>query len=285
MADVAMDTIVKIVGPIAGVLVTVISLWRQRRSEILPRSPISRLRNDLEILRSLKETDHPDLEPVQRHVDMMIEKVYEQPFTQKSFKLRRPNEPKLFIMGVISAVVFSLATWYLVRDNFSWWAIGTGFGILTGIMWIGLSYRIMELGLPVSGVKSVPRRKGDRRIIPRERIEEKREELIKSMGLPEDTIISKIADTHTMDPWIDYGCNLFLVPLPKDYSPYRYDDLAIGDVAVYRIANAGFLHQIIEIGKDDQGRYFRFKGISATRADPYVVRDQDIKHLMVAVCY
>ncbi|MFC1920201.1 hypothetical protein ACFLYQ_00575 [Chloroflexota bacterium] len=135
-----LETVLKILGPTAGVLTAIITWWLRRRSEFLPKSPLARLKNDIEILKGLKETDHPKYDVVKQHIDLMVQQVYEKPPQQTGFKFKKPRETVLFVMGIIAVVGFSFWTWYLVRDAFTWWAIGTGFGIITGIGWIGLSY-------------------------------------------------------------------------------------------------------------------------------------------------
>ncbi len=142
------ETLIKVVGPLATVLVAAITVYRRRNSELLPKAlpkalrknPRSRLKDDLEILRMLKDTDHPKYDVVRNHINTLVEKVYEQPSKEEGFKLKGPQEPVLFVMGIGALVGFSYWTWSLVRDDFSWWALGTGFGILLGIMWIVFSY-------------------------------------------------------------------------------------------------------------------------------------------------
>jgi hypothetical protein len=141
-----------------------------------------------------------------------------------------------------------------------------------------LEARLIELEAFETEEKSSPRN-----IIPLERVQDNKAELVELLGLPDDTRISIVIDTNSMDPWFDVGCELFLVPLPKDDAPFRYEDLAVGDVAAYENDGRLTIHQITEISEDEQGKYYRFKGINVSFTDPYIIRDYHIKYLLVTI--
>lgn len=102
-------------------------------------------------------------------------------------------------------------------------------------------------------------------------------------GLPTDTIIADIADTNSLDPLIDIGHNCILVPF-QDYAPYRHADLEVGDLAVFQVGTKLTSHRIIEI-REDNGRLYRFRGDNTGSADPYLLRDQHLKYLIVGIIY
>jgi len=152
------DTLIKVAGPLVPVLAAAITVYlrlhNRNRHELLPttlpktlrKNPRSRLKDDLQILKMLKDTDHPKYDVVRNHINTLVEKVYEQPSKEEGFKLKGPKERVLFVMGIMALMGFSFWTWSLVRDGFSGWAVGTGFGVLLGIMWIFFSYE--ERALP-----------------------------------------------------------------------------------------------------------------------------------------
>ena len=149
---------------LAGAFTGVIALLKRRSSEPLPKSPRSRLRDDLEILRLLKETDHPRHDVVRSRVSALIEEVYEQPPAVKVplknllLNLRPRNERggRMLVLGLIALAGFSFWSWYVVRDGFSWWVIGTGFGALTGLGWIMSAYEEKAPSPPDAGEKGSP---------------------------------------------------------------------------------------------------------------------------------
>jgi hypothetical protein len=69
----------------------------------------------------------------------LIKEIHEQLTRQESSKWI-PRDLATFVAGVVFLVGFSFWTWYLVRDGFSWWAIGTGFGAFLGFVWILVAY-------------------------------------------------------------------------------------------------------------------------------------------------
>ena len=143
---------------LASAVTGVIALLKRRSSEPLPKSPRSRLRDDLEILRLLKETDHPKHDVVRSRVSALIDEVYEQPPTAKAplknlllnLRPRKARGALMLALGLIALVGFSYWSWCVVRDGFSWWVIGTGFGALTGFGWIMSAYEEKEKASPPS---------------------------------------------------------------------------------------------------------------------------------------
>ena len=99
--------------------------------------------------------------------------------------------------------------------------------------------------------------------------------------------LSTLADTNSMDPSFDYGHTPILIKGSDaiDQS-IMIDALHVGDVATYYVApNRSIIHRIVKIGKDKQGRYFRFKGDNNNRIDPYIVRDENIAWLLVGTIF
>ena len=104
-------------------------------------------------------------------------------------------------------------------------------------------------------------------------------------NLPKDTIVADIKNTKSMLPFFGKGHNAAIIPLPKADAPYRYEDLMPGDIVIYDDGYRLVCHPIIKITTDDKGRRYRLKGYSTSRADPYIIRDRNIKYLFVQVVY
>lgn len=100
-----------------------------------------------------------------------------------------------------------------------------------------------------------------------------------------DFWIANVADTLSEDPFYGQGHNIVLAKLPQSYAPYRYEDLAVGDSAVYQVGDRLISHQIIKVETDTLGRKYTFRGRNTATHDPYVVRNWHIKYLSVAVVF
>lgn len=95
-----------------------------------------------------------------------------------------------------------------------------------------------------------------------------------------DAYLAGYADTNSMDPFIDAESNGIEV------KPRNEDDLHVGDVISYEYNGVGLVvHRIIAIGQDKQGRYFMLKGDNNSNEDPYKVRFDQIKYVLVGVIY
>ncbi len=102
-----------------------------------------------------------------------------------------------------------------------------------------------------------------------------------------------IPDTGSMDPGFDFGHNNILIAGADELDHLRLINfLKVGDIAVYRIppdyslsAEIYAIHRIVEIGKDSEGRYFRFQGDNNAVKDQYKVRDENILWLCIGTIY
>ncbi len=96
-------------------------------------------------------------------------------------------------------------------------------------------------------------------------------------------ILVDIADTNSMDPWIDAGHQALMVPI-RDKAPFRVKDLIAGDIIMFTRSLDGaqnVLHRIITIDK---------AGMVLTRGDNTLyldgrTQDKDIKYVCVGVLY
>ena len=88
-------------------------------------------------------------------------------------------------------------------------------------------------------------------------------------------------DTNSMDPVIDKGANAIEI-VPKDHK-----DIKAGDIISYEIdeVNGTIIHRIIKTGFDDNGWYAITKGDNVKSADPYKIRFENIKRVVIAIIY
>ena len=90
--------------------------------------------------------------------------------------------------------------------------------------------------------------------------------------------ITTVADTNSMEPLIDKPFTSVLIKADPA-------DLEVGDVCVYSTGYNSIIHAIVQITLDTVGRLFKFKGYNNKGADPWKVRDEHIKHVLVCLLY
>jgi len=90
---------------------------------------------------------------------------------------------------------------------------------------------------------------------------------------------AKFTNTNSMDPFIDEGSNAIEI-LPEDP-----EKINVGDVISYRSKDKIIIHRVIDKGKDLDGIYYIVKGDNNTFSDPYKVRYNDVKGVVVVVIY
>ena len=124
--------------------------------------------------------------------------------------------------------------------------------------------------------------------------------LLPGLSKPPKVWIPPIPGTGSMLPNFNHEHNNILVAgVDKDDHARLIDHLQVGDIAVYRIiyspdgdpANFSYahrfyaIHRIVKIDRDEQGRYFRFKGDNNTSKDPYKVRDKNILWVSIGTIF
>tara|TARA_Y100000310_G_scaffold313045_1_gene360959 strand:- start:1680 stop:2153 length:474 start_codon:yes stop_codon:yes gene_type:complete len=92
---------------------------------------------------------------------------------------------------------------------------------------------------------------------------------------------ARFTDTNSMDPVIDSESNAIEI-VPKNYSY-----LSSGDIISYSVdmIEGTIIHRIVEIGFDSLGWYAITKGDNLENVDPFKVRFEDVKRVVVAVVY
>ena len=116
-------------------------------------------------------------------------------------------------------------------------------------------------------------------------------------------------DTNSMDGLVDIGHNvIYLEPVDKPNHNTMVDWIADQFVSskgllaadcVYRIMPGEddnpkdftkphiwySIHRVCNVGADEDGRFFEFKGVNNPRKDPYRARDKNILWVMSAILY
>ncbi len=90
---------------------------------------------------------------------------------------------------------------------------------------------------------------------------------------------AKFTNTNSMDPFIDESANAIEI-LPDDP-----DMISIGDVISYQTIGGIVIHRVIDKGYDNKGIFYTVKGDNNSFKDPFKVRYEDIKGVVVAVIY
>ncbi len=109
--------------------------------------------------------------------------------------------------------------------------------------------------------------------------------------------LPSVADTGSMDPNQDYGHNNMLIAgydsanhqIMLDWLATAWEDDIINaaNIVVMRSDDGLYflLHRLVEMGTDDQGRYWRTRGDNNKLIDPPVWRDRNLEWLVIATLY
>jgi len=117
-------------------------------------------------------------------------------------------------------------------------------------------------------------------VIPGDRISESNIEVYpdKVIIRLENASISEYADTNSMLPIIDEGANGIRI------HPESEEDIKVGDIISFESEYGLIVHRVVEIGQDEQGKYFITKGDGNLFSDGKA-RFSQIKYLTVGVLY
>ena len=89
-----------------------------------------------------------------------------------------------------------------------------------------------------------------------------------------------LADTNSMDRFMDHP---HMVVTETDFDRSK---LIVGDIISFNAGTGSdILHQIIRIKTDGQGRCYTVQGTNNDRPDPYEIRDQHIRGVLITVIY
>lgn len=95
----------------------------------------------------------------------------------------------------------------------------------------------------------------------------------------EDLIWAKIRDTHSMEPVLNSGSISLELP------PNVASDIKVGDIISFRHDNKIIIHRVADTGEDPDGWFAVTKGDNNNRPDPYKVRFENVKGVVVGILY
>lgn len=145
-------------------------------------------------------------------------------------------------------------------------------GIISGGLLFTVPTTSSELSIPFGGTYDRPSPSDwiteDQIIVEKDRV------IIKI----ENALISRFADTKSMDPVLDSTSNgITIVATSKD-------QLHVGDLITFEIENKLVIHRIIEIGYDNEGWFCITKGDN-NRYHDGKVRFSQIRYITVGIIY
>lgn len=96
-----------------------------------------------------------------------------------------------------------------------------------------------------------------------------------------NAILARFTDTASMDPVLDEKANAIEI-VPRDE-----ESVQEGDIIAYQTPEMEFtaIHRVIKRNTDSAGTYYLLQGDNNPAADPYKVRFEDIKSVVVAIVY
>ncbi len=103
----------------------------------------------------------------------------------------------------------------------------------------------------------------------------------KQLGI--DVIIAEVFDSNSMDGLLDFGHS----PLLTSDATY-INNVEIGDVIVWHDPNymsGKIIHQVIDINSDQQGVYYKTKGIHNEFEDPWTIRKSMIEFIGLGILW
>jgi signal peptidase I len=105
--------------------------------------------------------------------------------------------------------------------------------------------------------------------------------------LPPKVWLTSVQGTNSMEPVIDIG-NVAILIDGADETNHKLmcDAIIVGDIVVWQKPDGkATIHRVVNKDHNDVGRYFRTRGDNNYAADPDVLRDSDIKWLLIGIVY
>ena len=90
---------------------------------------------------------------------------------------------------------------------------------------------------------------------------------------------ARFTDTNSMDPLLDKESHAL------EIIPDNPEEINVGDVIAYQSSYGVIVHRVIERGEDVNGFYYIVKGDNNKFKDPFKVRFDSIRGVVVAVIY
>jgi hypothetical protein len=90
---------------------------------------------------------------------------------------------------------------------------------------------------------------------------------------------ARFTDTNSMDPILDEDSHAL------EIIPDNSEQINVGDVIAYQSSYGVIVHRVIEKGEDSEGVYYIVKGDNNKFKDPFKVRFDSIRGVVIAVIY
>jgi len=113
---------------------------------------------------------------------------------------------------------------------------------------------------------------------------------------PPRVYIPSVPNTDSEDPIFDIGHNTILIAGADEEDhriliewlaeQWRQNPRTAANIIVYQMDGGyPYIHRIVAMGEDAEGRYWRLRGDNNFRRDPYKVRDRHIRWLCIGTIY
>ncbi len=89
----------------------------------------------------------------------------------------------------------------------------------------------------------------------------------------------KFTDTNSMDPLFDAEANVLEMPISQP------EEIHEGDIVAYKAPEGLIVHRVVKISSDEKGPYYLVKGDNNPLADPYKIRFENIRGVIVGIIY
>ena len=95
----------------------------------------------------------------------------------------------------------------------------------------------------------------------------------------ENPLWASFTDTNSMDPLLDESAHAIEI-MPKEASAIH-----AGDVIAYKTGYGVVIHRVVNVSEDNRGIYYQVKGDNNRFQDPFKVRFEEVRGVVVAVIY
>lgn len=103
---------------------------------------------------------------------------------------------------------------------------------------------------------------------------------------PPKVWLTTVQDTNSMNPVMDYKHTCVLIAGADLYNQsLLLDALQPGNVVVAVSDTFNIIHRIKKITRDKKGRKYTLKGDNNFMSDPYDIRDESIRWLLIGIIY
>ena len=95
----------------------------------------------------------------------------------------------------------------------------------------------------------------------------------------ENLIWAEVQNTHSMEPVLNVNS------ISLELTPHKPFDIQVGDIISFEQGSIVIIHRVIHTGEDDLGWFAVAKGDNNGEPDPYKIRFDDIRGVVVGILY